>query len=302
VIATGYGVVVGLQNDAYGAVARWSALMTTVLATGIVVGGIAARAEELSESEHRARDELAALNDTLEQRVTEQVDELDRLGRMRRFVSPQIADVLLTSGTEEPLQPHRRKIATVFCDLRGFTAFTNGTEPEEVVDVLAEYYRTAGEILRAHQATIGGYAGDGIMAYFGDPVPCDEPALDAVRMAADLVPAMNRLVESWEERGYRLHYGIGIADGYATLGVVGFDGRYDYTPLGAVVNLAARLCSCAGPGQVLLDHHAHVATAAAVRSREVTDIQLKGFGTETRVYALEPITLRAVRPRDSAAG
>ncbi len=300
-IATEYAVVVAAQNDLHGGIARWVALVTTVAATGMLVGGIAARAEELSASEHAARTELALVNDTLEQRVSVQVEELDRLGRMRRFVSPQVADVLLSAGSDETLQPHRRRIATVFCDLRGFTAFTTGAEPEEVVAVLDEYYRAAGEVLRHHHATIGGFAGDGIMAYFGDPVPSEAPAVDAVRMARDLMPVLDALVESWSHRGYPLGYGVGIAHGYATLGVVGFDGRYDYTPLGSVVNLAARLCSQAQPGQVLLDQQAHLATADQYLSREIGRVELKGFGTDTRVYALERITLQSVPSPEARA-
>ena len=286
-VAVEFGVVLAvLHVPAHLATGLWFIVVSTVGATGIVVGGIAARAEELGASEREARAALSELNVTLERRVSDQVEELDRLGKMRRFLSPQVADAVVSGGSDDVLQPHRRRIAVLFCDLRGFTAFTNGAEPEEVVQVLDEYYETAGAILQQNDATIGGYSGDGIMAYFGDPVVRESPALDAVTAAQLLSPALTRLSREWSERGHRLGFGIGLAFGYATLGVVGFDGRYDYTPLGAVVNLAARLCAKAEGGQVLLDQAVYREIADSHDVLELEGFELKGFGSDIRVYAL----------------
>jgi adenylate cyclase len=281
-----YGVVIVVQHpDAVG-FWLWFIFTSTVAGTSVLISGIATRAEDLSASEHAAREQLAEVNATLERRVNEQVEELATLGEMRRFVSSQVADVIASAGAQELLRPHRRRIAAFFCDLRGFTAFTNGAEPEEVVRVLDEYYGTVGAVLRERGATIGGYAGDGIMAYFGDPVPTEQPALDALMMASDLRPAMDSLIASWHHRGHDLGYGAGIAYGYATLGVVGFDGRFDYTPLGAVVNLAARLCSRAQPGEILLDHATQVAAGGVFVCTEVPAVELKGFNVPQRAFAL----------------
>jgi class 3 adenylate cyclase len=286
-VAVEYGIVQAWHHDSVGlAVAEWFLVISTVAISGVVIGGIAARAEQLAGSESEARAELAELNSTLSARVAVQVDELDRLGKMRRFLSPQIADAVLSEGSDELLAPHRRRIAVLFCDLRGFTAFTNRAEPEEVVAVLDEYYETAGALLRAHEATIGSYAGDGIMAYFGDPVVRDAPALDAVTAAAEIGESLTALARDWTRRGHQLSYGMGLAYGYATLGVVGFDGRYDYTPLGAVVNLAARLCAAAAPGQVLIDQATQVEVAATHRTTELGGFDLKGFDADVRVHAL----------------
>lgn len=272
------------------AVAQWFVVVSTVAVCGVLVGCWAARAEDLRESEHAAHQELATLNLTLEERVTTQVHELERLGRMRRFLSPQVATMVESEGGEELLRPHRRRVAVLFCDLRGFTAFTNRAEPEEVIEILGEYYRTVGRVLRARDATIGGYAGDGIMAYFGDPVPRETPASDAAAAALEVAAALDQLCAQWADRGHGLGFGMGLAHGYATLGTVGFDGRYDYTPLGAVVNLAARLCAQAAHGQVLIDHATLRECDQHLPSTEIGNISLKGFEQDTRVHALSRAT------------
>lgn len=284
---TGCALVVFLQDGWAAPALQWAAVASTVVAVAWLLGMVAARADRLAASEHEARVELAEVNATLEARVAEQVAEIERLGGLRRFLTPQVADAVLSGNAEEVTKPHRRRIAVFFCDLRGFTAFTKEAEPEEVVADLDQYYRTVGEVLQRHGATIGGYAGDGVMAYFGDPVPHEEPARGAVGMVADLREPLDALVEEWQRRGHDLSYGIGLACGYATLGVVGFDGRYDYTPLGGVVNLAARLCGKAEPGQVLLDHatYAELDGLAETACRPVEGVELKGLG-ERRAYAL----------------
>jgi len=277
--AVSYAVVLTLQHDVAAPVTQWVIVMSIVIAAAVVIGGIAETAQRLTESEQRARLEVTEMNRTLEHRVQTQVAELESLSRLRRFLSPQVAEAVISSGSADLLAPHRRQIAVFFCDLRGFTAFTNQAEPEDVVQVLQEYYRTVGALLQRYDATIGGYSGDGIMAYLGDPVPRQAPALDAVRMTSELRGPLDALVADWQRRGYQLSYGVGLSYGYATLGTIGFDGRYEYTPLGAVVNLASRLCASASPAQVLLDHAMHAATSTHVTSSHFADLELKGFGS-----------------------
>lgn len=259
------GFVLRNVGDWIAPLGMWVFIACNVVGTGFLVGQIAGN-----------------LND----RVTAQVNEIGRLNRLRRFLAPQVAEAVLSGPESDVTQPHRRRIAVLFCDLRGFTAFTNSAEPEEVIGVLDEYYRTVGSVLHDYNATIGDYAGDGIMAYLGDPVPRDDAAVAAVKMTQDIMNVMSGLTADWKHRGYDLDYGIGIAYGYATLGIVGFDGRYDYTPIGGVVNLAARLCAKAGPSQVLLDHATHIETISAHQSERVADMELKGYGSPQRVYAL----------------
>ena len=267
--------------------AVWFLVMSCVVVTGAFSGQVGARAEALASAEHDARAELAELNSTLEYQVDEQVHELERLGQLRRFLAPQVADAVTSGGGEELLRPHRRRIAVCFCDLRGFTAFTGGAEPEDVVAILDEYYATVGGILREHEATIGSYVGDGIMAYFGDPVPSESPAQDAAHAIIALRPVLDGLVAKWSGRGTELGYGIGLSYGYATLGVVGLAERADYTALGSVVNLAARLSDRAGAGQVLMDHAMYCEIAASTSTTELTGVELKGFQPGLRVHSLD---------------
>jgi class 3 adenylate cyclase len=252
----------------------------------VVVGTLAEHADVLAASEHRAWQELADVNRNLEARVEEQVAEIERLGALRRFLSPQVADTVLAAGSSALADPHRQQIAVIFCDLRGFTGFTRKAEPEEVIAVLHDYYAVVGEILQSHKATIGGFAGDGIMAYFGDPVPHEAPALAAVTVATQVRGPLDALVGQWSRRGFELGYGVGVAYGYATLGVVGFDGRFDYTPIGSVVNLAARLCARCTNGQVLLDHATHLETCDDLISVYAGDVELKGYDAAIRTYTL----------------
>lgn len=239
-------------------------------AAGALIGGLASRLDA-------ARLALADLNRHLEVRVTEQVDELERAGRLRRFLSPQIADVVTSSGAEAMLAPHRCEVAVIFVDLRGFTHFTNSVDADHVMRVLGEYYEAVGSILDLRGGTIGGFDGDGVMAYFGDPVPVDKPAHEAVLTALAIGDALDALLDEWSTPDARLGYGIGVAFGVATLGVVGYEGRSDYTPVGAVVNLAARLCSDASSGEIVIDDQ--VRTTAGLRDATVrADVDLKGFG------------------------
>jgi class 3 adenylate cyclase len=204
----------------------------------------------------------------------------DANARLQEYVAPQVA-AAVRSATN--LEPHRRQIAVWFCDLRGFTSFTAGAEPEEVVDVLGEYYAVVGDRATAAGATIGAFAGDGIHGYFGDPEPHPDPAGAAARLALELSGALERLAHRWSARGYELGHGIGIAYGYATLGTVGYEGRRDYTALGSVVNLAARLCGEAADGEILLDAKAASAASLPATTRAVT---LKGFDRPITAHAL----------------
>ncbi|WP_183095331.1 adenylate/guanylate cyclase domain-containing protein [Nocardioides stalactiti] len=284
-VVVGCAVVMLIQDGWQFPILQWSLVATTLVAVACIVGQLAERADSLAASEHEARLELADLNESLEGRVADQVQEIERLGELRRFLTPQVADAVMSADAAELTRPHRARIAVFFCDLRGFTAFTRDSEPEEVIADLDQYYRTVGEVLQRHGATIGGYAGDGIMAYIGDPVPHAEPARAAVRMVVELRGQLGDLVAEWERRGHDLSYGIGLAYGYATLGVVGFDGRYDYTPLGGVVNLAARLCGQAGPGQVLMDPATYGELDGVGAGEPVPGLELKGLGAR-QAYAL----------------
>jgi len=232
----------------------------------------------------RLMQQLADLNAHLEAKVAEQVGEMERLGRLRRFLSAPVAEAVLTSSDESPLAPHRREIAVLFCDLRGFTAFTKRVEPEEVMDVLDAYYAAAGEQITRFNATLGSFEGDGLMAYLNDPVPCDEPARRVVELGLAIAEAIDELTPAWGRRGYDLSYGIGMALGHATLGLVGYDGRNDYTALGTVVNLAARLCTDAKPGELLVDHRVFLQTEDYVRYVGREPVTLKGFGDPVPSY------------------
>jgi class 3 adenylate cyclase/CheY-like chemotaxis protein len=228
------------------------------------------------ELEHR-KAELADWNRTLEQRVADGVAQLERLARMKRFFSPQVADLILSGSTDDPLKSHRREITVVFLDLRGFTAFTETADPEEVMGVLAEYHAAMGGLIMAHEGTLERFAGDGIMIFFNDPVVLDNPAEHAIRMAIDMQREFAGLNSRWRRRGYDLNMGIGIAQGYATLGAIGFEGRRDYGAIGNVTNLAARLCSEAKAGQILVSQRVLAHIEELVAFEPVEPLALKGF-------------------------
>jgi class 3 adenylate cyclase len=241
---------------------------------------------------------LAVLGAVFGRLLGDAVDEVGNLGRLRRFLPVAVAEAVVS--TPELLAPHRRQIAVVFCDLRGFTRFAAAVEPEDLVEVLDEYYRTTGTILDAAHATIGAFAGDGIMAFFNDPIPVADPAGQAVSVGVGLAGPMEDLLRRWRKRGFELSYGVGIAYGFATLGTFGFEGRNDYTALGPVVNIASRLCQAAGPAEVLVDRR----TAEALDGRvELVErpVAAKGYDgplTAFRVERLsEPSDAGRARPR-----
>jgi adenylate cyclase len=229
--------------------------------------------------------ELAKLNRTLQQRVDEQIKEMDRLRRLRRFVSQNVAELILASGGDS-LEFHRSEIAALFCDLRGFTAFAGNAEPEESAAVMAEYHELVGSLVRKFDATVGHFAGDGIMLFFNDPVPCDDPPLTAARMGVALRDGMNELKELWRRRAHVLGFGIGISYGFATVGEMGFEGRRDYGAIGSVCNIASRLCDEAQDGQVLIAGRVYSSVKDHVVAEPLGGLNLKGFITPIDAWSV----------------
>jgi adenylate cyclase len=228
--------------------------------------------------------ELAELNSTLESRVRAQVEELERLGRLRRFLSPQLADLIVSGNDESLLDSHRREITVVFCDLRGFTAFSETAEPEEVMAVLGEFHAELGKLIFEYGGTLERFAGDALMMFFNDPFPIPDAPLQAVRMGVAMQERVADLQAGWRRRGHDLALGIGIALGYATLGRIGFEGRFDYGAVGSVVNLAARLCGEALGGQILLADKAFAAVESTVAAEPLGPLTLKGFHRPIQAY------------------
>src|SRR5262249_19545155 len=221
-------------------------------------------------------EEVEKLNQHLEQRVVDQVGEIERMGRLRRFLPPQVADLIVASGTEKQLESHRSEITALFCDLRGFTGFSEASAPEDVMALLREYHAVVGKLIVKYSGTLERYAGDGVMVVFNDPVPVDNPALRAVHMALETREAMCALTVKWRELGHDVGFGIGIAHGYATLGTIGFEGRFDYAAIGTVSNVASRLCD-EEPGQILISPRVFTAVQDAVTVEPVGEFTLKGI-------------------------
>jgi adenylate cyclase len=216
-------------------------------------------------------------NVSLERRVAEQVSELEKVGRLKRFFSPKLAELIVSGGTDDPLQSHRREITVVFLDLRGFTAFSEVAEPEEVMSVLREFHAAAGRLILEHEGTLERFTGDGMMVFFNDPEPLPNPAHHAVRMALSIRDTVGQMSREWNKRGHELGLGVGIAQGYATIGAIGFDGRWDYGAIGTVTNLAARLCAEAQPGEILISQRVHAALEPLVEVEPQRSVELKGF-------------------------
>jgi adenylate cyclase len=222
-------------------------------------------------------DELAQWNNTLQQRVSDQLAEIERMNRLKRFLSPQIAELVLSSGGEQLLDSHRRQITAVYCDLRGFTGFAEIAEPEEVINVLRQYHEVLGKLIHKYGATLEHFAGDGVMAWFNDPLPCPDPCERGVHMAIEMRANVAALAEKWRREGHKLGFGVGIAHGYATLGRIGFEGRFDYAAVGTVVNLAARLCGYAQDGQILIDPKVQTAVGSFASTEPAGELTLKGL-------------------------
>jgi class 3 adenylate cyclase len=228
--------------------------------------------------------ELTELNKQLEQRVADQVTELERMSRLRRFLPPQVADLIVASGTEKQLESHRRDITALFCDLRGFTRFTESADAEDVITLLREYHAAIGEKITKYSGTLERYAGDGVMVVFNDPVPIENPQLLAVLMALEVRDAIGQLTSKWRRFGHDIDFGIGIAHGYATLGTIGFEGRFDYAAIGTVSNVASRLCDEAKPGQILISQRVLVAVEDAITVEPAGEFELKGIRQAMPAY------------------
>jgi class 3 adenylate cyclase len=227
-------------------------------------------------------EEVEKLNQQLEQRVADQVGEIERMGRLRRFLPPQVADLIVASGSEKQLESHRREITALFCDLRGFTGFTESADAEDVMALLRDYHAAIGEIIIKYNGTLERYAGDGVMVVFNDPVPVENPALQAVLMALELRPAIGALTATWSRLGHEIGFGIGIAHGFATLGTIGYEGRFDYAAIGTVV--ASRLCDEAKPGQILISPRVLTKVEHVVQVEPVGEFELKGIRRPLAAY------------------
>ncbi len=235
------------------------------------------RIKSLHDTTEGLAAQLAEWNKALEQRVQEQVAQLERLGRLKRFFSPQLAELIVAGDAEDPLKSHRREVTVIFLDLRGFTAFAETAEPEEVMGVLREYHAEMGKLILAHEGTLERFTGDGMMIFFNDPVPVPNPAEQAIRMAVAMRDGVAELTRTWRKRGYDLDFGVGIAQGYATIGAIGFEGRWDYGAIGTVTNLAARLCGEAKPGQILISRRLLGTVETLIEVEPVGELSLKGF-------------------------
>jgi class 3 adenylate cyclase len=250
------------------------------------------RVRERTRELETARDELADLNRTLEQRVADQVAQLHRLGRLTRFFSPQLSELILAGDAEDPLKSHRREVTVVFIDLRGFTAFAETTEPEEVMGVLREYHAAMGEIILAYEGTLERFTGDGMMVFFNDPVLIPDPHERAVRMAIAMRERVAELLVRWRKRGFELDFGAGIAHGFATIGAIGFEGRWDYGAIGTVTNLAARLCGEAAPGQILISRRLAGLVEDLIEAEPIGDLPLKGFARPVSTFVVRALRVR----------
>jgi adenylate cyclase len=242
------------------------------------------RIKELYDTVQAQAGELRDWNQTLEGRVQEQVGQLERLGRLKRFFSPQLADLIVAGGAEDPLKTHRSEITVVFLDLRGFTSFAETVEPEEVMGVLREYHAEMGKLILKHEGTLERFTGDGMMIFFNDPVPVTNAAERAIRMSLAMRQSVAELSVKWRKLGYDLDLGVGIAQGYATIGGIGFEGRWDYGAIGTVTNLASRLCGEAKPGQIVVSKRLLATIEDQVEAEPIGELALKGFLRPVTAY------------------
>jgi adenylate cyclase len=254
------------------------------------------RIKELHDSVEVMAGKLAEWNRTLEERVEAQVGQLGRLSRLKRFFSPQLAELIVGGGAEDPLRTHRREVTVVFLDLRGFTAFSETAEPEEVMGVLREYHAAMGALIVAHEGTLERFAGDGMMVFFNDPVPVPDGPERAVRMALAMRDRARDLGARWKKRGHDLDIGFGIAQGFATIGAIGFEGRLDYGAIGTVTNLAARLCGVATAGQILVSRRLLGAVEGLAEAEPVGELPFKGFSKPVPTFNV--LRLKAPEPGD----
>ena len=246
------------------------------------------RIKELHDKMQAQTEQLSGWNQSLEKRVAEQLAELERISRLQRFLAPQVAKIIASSDASEVqlASSHRREITVVFCDLRGFTSFTDSCEPEEVMEVLREYHESMGELIFRYEGTIERFLGDGIMIIFNDPLPCPEHTKRAVGLALDMREQVDRLAKEWRRKGHNLGLGIGIASGYATLGQIGFEHRREYSAIGGVTNLASRLCDEARPSQIVINQRAFGSIETSVEAAHIGDLNLKGFNRPIAAYEI----------------
>ena len=245
-----------------------------------------ARIKRYQDTIKRQTAELAAWNRELETRVEIQVSQLERMGRLRRFLSPQVAELIVDTGNESVLESHRREIVVVFCDMRGFTTFAESSEPEEVMGVLRDYHEALGDLIFRFEGTLERFAGDGLMVFFNDPVRCEDGPLRAIRMSVAMRSRVRTLAEGWARKGHDLAMGIGIAQGYATLGKIGFDSRLDYAAIGTVTNVASRLCSDAEPWEILVTERVLSATGDLVVGEDAGLRSLRGFNRRIHAFSV----------------
>jgi len=245
------------------------------------------RTDDLREAHNRVSAQAADLamwNRTLEQRVTEQVAEIQRVGRLKSFLPPQIAQLVVSAGDESVLESHRRDVSVVFCDLRGFTAFSELADPEEVMLVLREYQTKLGVLINKFEGTVERFSGDGLLVVFNDPLPCPDPSIRAVQMALEMRDEVAKLSVKWSHSGHDIGFGVGIAHGYATLGSVGYEGRFQYSVTGKVANLASRLCDQAKDGQILVDINVFSAVETLTDVEFAGELVLKGFSRPVKAF------------------
>jgi class 3 adenylate cyclase len=247
-------------------------------------------------------EQLSSWNRLLEERVATQLAEIERIGRLQRFLAPQVAQMIASSDTpEKALASHRREVTVVFCDLRGFTAFTETSEPEEVMGVLHEYHESLGELIFRYEGTLDRFAGDGIMIIFNDPIPCADHTERAVRLALDMRERIETLSMQWRRKGHMLGFGVGIAAGYATLGQIGFEKRREYTAIGSVINLASRLCDEARPGQIVVGQRAFSSVEQDVEAQSMGELNLKGFAKPVAAYEILSLRNQLRKPPAASA-
>ncbi|MEW9922383.1 GAF domain-containing protein [Marimonas sp. MJW-29] len=298
-LRTSLGVPLLIDNEAIGCITVMRmhevrpflesevALIETFAAQAVIAIENARQFRALQEK----TEEVLSLNTSLEKRVDEQVGEIERMGRLKRFLPAAVADTIVTSGSENMLSSHRVLLGVLFCDIRGFTAFCETAEPEETIEVLQTYHEELGKLINSHGAGVDHRMGDGIMVLFNDPLPCDDPAGDAVRLAIAMRARMEELCRTWKRMGYRLGFGIGVSLGYATVGMVGFEGRFDYTASGTAINLASRLCDEADDGEILLSPKAAIAVEDEFQVESRGELSLKGLREPIEVFRLATVSV-----------